>query len=335
MVPFKNKNLFFHSLRILIALVFIISGILKILNTNKFISAINSFDLIPNSLQVPIGYLIITLEIILGLLILLNIRLNFSLKTIITILIIFTVFLIVKYSEGAEVSCGCFGDLSTGKISILNILRNFLLIIISIIVLSFKIQLSDKSKSNNTYKLIYANILSYGKTFFVVGLIFISVALAYQNRELKSKTAILLSEKNVISEGETAIAFNAKDLSGSQLRIFNSTTNNKKLLYIFSTHCQTCRINIPNWITLTEQVKNKDVDIFAVSIDSLTLVRKYINANPVNFKVYSSIDSLFLEKYKAYLTPQTILVDEDNKIVKVWVGLVTNFQAYSIFNRLK
>ena len=334
-VPFKNKHFIFHSFRILIALVFIISGIIKLLSAKDFISSINSFEVVPVSLQLPIGYLIIMLEIVLGVLILLNVKLNFSLKTIISILIIFTAFLIVKYSEGAEVSCGCFGDLSTGKISISNILRNLILIIVAIVVLSYNIKLGSKNKLQDTNKLVYNNFLFYGKTFFVVGLVFISVALAYQNRELKNKTAILLTEKNVINEGETATAFNAQDLNGNQLKMFNETTNNKKLLYIFSTHCKTCRINIPNWIDLTEQVNKKGIDIFAVSTDSLNLVREYIKTNPVNFSVYSSPDSLFREKYKAYLTPQTILINENNKIVKVWVGLVTSFQAYSIYNRLK
>jgi hypothetical protein len=119
-----------HILRILIGLVFILSGIAKLYPIEPF--EIIFVDLgISNWLFAPfIARLLIVFEIFLGL----SIIFNFWLKNIIyyltqSTLVFFTIYLFfLLFTQGNDVDCGCFGSL-LALTPIQSIVKNLLLII--------------------------------------------------------------------------------------------------------------------------------------------------------------------------------------------------------------
>lgn len=107
----KILRFFPPLLRILIGVIFLLSGILKLFPIEPF--ELNFIDLgIANWYTAPIiARLIISAEFFLGLMLIFGISLrNFTWNTTLLTLIFFTVYLFVQLvREGNDVNCGCFG----------------------------------------------------------------------------------------------------------------------------------------------------------------------------------------------------------------------------------
>jgi hypothetical protein len=77
-------------------------------------------------------------------------------------------------------------------------------------------------------------------------------------------------------------------------------------------------------LRLRLQVLNeKDVNVLAISLDSAIATRKFVLEKKPNFPIYWSNDDEFKKQFKAYVTPQTVLVDESGTVVENWKGILS------------
>lgn len=168
------------------------------------------------------------------------------------------------------------------------------------------------------------------------GLATIQIAfLAKQNRELKREIGVANSGQRVegLKPGDTLPAFNGINAVGMETRV--SYDEGDHLLFITSTKCQWCEKTVPTWKEIAETIKGKSVQAISISIDGKGEIESYINNRGLNFDVLNFPDASLLKVYKAFSTPQTILVKQGGRVEKVWMGMLSETTKKEILETLQ
>jgi uncharacterized membrane protein YphA (DoxX/SURF4 family) len=129
------KQYISFTIRLFLGSLFIISGISKILDINYTKLAIQNFDIIPISWIPFFAYLLLLTETLLGLVLILGLNIKISSFSIIILLSMFSIAVFQNLIRGESFDCGCFQLLFKDKISIITILRNFLLSILALLLI--------------------------------------------------------------------------------------------------------------------------------------------------------------------------------------------------------
>lgn len=130
MRDFINNKRFQLILRIILGLFLSFSGVAKIMDLSAFGRAVNSFGLLPSTWVVLVTITIPYLELVLGLMLLLNLYAKPAYVTALTMLIVFTALSAYKYFSGDISDCGCFGKLLQRKTDEKLLIENALLMVL-------------------------------------------------------------------------------------------------------------------------------------------------------------------------------------------------------------
>lgn len=154
------------------------------------------------------------------------------------------------------------------------------------------------------------------------GLATIQIAfLAYQNRELKLAItrAAAPPAPDRLKPGDQLAPFDAVG-EGRQTRV-SYDADARYLVLITSTKCQWCAKTLPAWKEIAAQAEGRGVRVVGISLDGEGEMEKYRRDNGLNFEVVNfPADPSVQASYKAYATPQTILVGRGGKVERVWPG---------------
>lgn len=127
----SNKYLLF-IFRIIIAIVFIYAGAEKISDPEAFAVSISNYKLLPTITVNLLAIYLPWLELVSGILLLLGISVKENSAIILSLLIVFTLGVIISLVRGLNIDCGCFGN--DNKIGLLKLFENLLLIIASVLL---------------------------------------------------------------------------------------------------------------------------------------------------------------------------------------------------------
>ncbi len=129
--------------------------------------------------------------------------------------------------------------------------------------------------------------------------------------------------------GKVAPNVIVKDIQGNW-RALHDVKSKYTLLYFWDSDCGTCRKETPQLYSYYEKVKDKDVEVFAVSIE---LIRKnwetFIDENKLNDWINCIDDkeeSNFRSVYNIKGTPIIFLLDAEKKIVAKRLNVEQTFQ---------
>lgn len=114
--------------RLLIGILFIVSGFTKLFALDRFVIAVYQFKLIP---EIIIPYFALTLPIVeylLGIILLLGMFIRQAVRLLQFLIITFVFAIIINLVRGNIVECGCFGDFIVEHIGFSILLRDFLLL---------------------------------------------------------------------------------------------------------------------------------------------------------------------------------------------------------------
>ena len=252
------------TFRFVLALILLFSGALKIIDLENFSLAIEKFNLLDKIFIPYITYLIPITEIIMGVFLIFNFKTYHTSIFSMYMISFFTAIVTAKIFEGADINCQCFGNLSDGKIDWSTIIRNIGIIIIGLIVAmtSFKekpekelnLTKSIRGKFNNNFLVLFKNLV-FSLVFFFLAVQ--SIILAMQNRELKDIVDTLAMDKDILAINDTVNTTTVINLDNELMELNFETTDSLSLIFIISTKCEPCRLNLPGWSQLTEKVKNK------------------------------------------------------------------------------
>ncbi|MBL1211920.1 MAG: DoxX family membrane protein [Ignavibacteriae bacterium] len=145
---FLLKNTYFLLIiRIILSIVFIISGIEKIANPSEFAQSIENYRLLPIFSINIFAIFLPWLELIAGMLLLFGIKIRENSMLITSLMMLFTTAVIIAIFRNLDIDCGCFGTLAAQKVGFRKVLENSVLICIGFILLFSKVQSSIELKN--------------------------------------------------------------------------------------------------------------------------------------------------------------------------------------------
>jgi uncharacterized membrane protein YphA (DoxX/SURF4 family) len=223
-------------LTIILGVVFITSGLAKLISVDFFEQFLYSFKILNLNSAIILARLIIGTEIIIGLLYFQRINIQLLSYITLVLLFIFTGFIILIEITNYNDNCFCFGTLIqlSNKISII---KNAILSIIIIFVLKMDLKKSIKFKSK---KIIISILLGLGLSF---GIYFPISLFGKTNDATYCKPCF----KNFIAS--------------------NQLSNKKIVVCFFSNKCKYCQLAAKKISVISEKAKNQN-DILYVFWDS-------------------------------------------------------------------
>jgi hypothetical protein len=122
-----------------IALVLLFSGISKVIDPENFLKVLNvTLSFLGENIIVLIATLLPVFEIALGIMLILNVKVEETLIAVLLLFVAFTVFAIYGTIMGFNIDCGCFGSNISSEFGAGMVVRNIVLLIVSILVYNLK-----------------------------------------------------------------------------------------------------------------------------------------------------------------------------------------------------
>lgn len=132
------------------------------------------------------------------------------------------------------------------------------------------------------------------------------------------------------SNRKPAPDFTLKDSNGAAVKL-SDYKGKVVLLNFWATWCGPCKIEIPWFIDFEQQYKDKGFAVLGVAMDDegWEVVKPYLAARKVNYRVLLGDDSVSQLYGGIDSLPTTFILDKDGNIASVHVGLVgkDNYQS--------
>jgi len=152
-------------------------------------------------------------------------------------------------------------------------------------------------------------------------LLLTNVALFLQNIELKAKMGGH-GDAGFLQPGDSVPMLRGIGMSGEDIAIrYGPTVAEQTLLLVFAPGCSWCARNMGNWEAIVRAAEARRFRVVAVSTYNFE-VAKYVTQHPFlrRLPVIAEIDARDLLAYKLRSTPQTLVIDRNGVIKKVWLG---------------
>ena len=126
------------------------------------------------------------------------------------------------------------------------------------------------------------------------------------------------------SQRRAAPNFELKDADGQTVKL-SDYRGKVVLLNFWATWCGPCKIEIPWFIDFETRYKDRGFAVLGVAMDDegWEIVRPYLEAKKVNYRVVIGNDRLATLYGGVESLPTTFLIDREGKIASVHVGLVS------------
>ncbi len=106
---------------------------------------------------------------------------------------------------------------------------------------------------------------------------------------------------------------------------FDSSDQNDKVLLVnfWATWCAPCRVEIPDLITLQEELGSEDFNVIGISLDTdePSFVREFVDAMEINYPILLDDGEVAEAFGGVYALPTTFVVDKKGKITHRTIGL--------------
>ncbi|HKS08766.1 MAG TPA: redoxin domain-containing protein [Pyrinomonadaceae bacterium] len=187
------------------------------------------------------------------------------------------------------------------------------------------------------------------KSWLPIGLILllglINVLLIKQNLDLRKQLAAggrtLDLTTNVLKPGDVVAAVTAKDLDGHPYQLEYKKDGRHRLLLFFSPNCPYCQQQSPLWRDLLDHVDKDRFNVVGVVSDREDRQSVAAHAEGAGyFKTKTPLPVIFFDNeslgsYKLTATPTTLLIDEDGKVERAWVGKWDDSRVMEVAAALK
>jgi peroxiredoxin len=155
----------------------------------------------------------------------------------------------------------------------------------------------------------------------VLTLLVLNVSFIIQNRNLRSLTTVT-KRSMVLKEGTIVPALSGLDLNGNKINLNYQDDPRKAIMLVFSPRCALCTENMPNWQSIAQSIDPKLYRIMAVSTTSDGVKEYVAKSGFPNVPIISDVEPRSRVTYEMNVTPQTILIDSQGRVEKIWVGLI-------------
>ena len=170
----------------------------------------------------------------------------------------------------------------------------------------------------------------------IMSLLFLSnIGLIYQNLNLRSQLTGKLPK--TLLPNDTAVAFSALSLDGTNTAISYKQKGTKKIFFYFSSSCPYCNEQFPTWNQLRTAVDNTKYEVFGLTSEreNVEKLKNYLKKEDATSLLTLKLPQNIEKEYKLSLTPTTVIISENGIVEKIWVGKwddKTKKEAYSYLN---
>jgi len=115
--------------------------------------------------------------------------------------------------------------------------------------------------------------------------------------------------------------FSLKDLSGSEIKL-TDFRNRVVLINFWATWCPPCREEMPDFISLYEQYKDRGLEIVGISMDwgPERVLPGFIKENNINYRILLGSEEVYSLYGGVNVIPTTFLLDKEGNIRKKYLG---------------
>ncbi|NMC98620.1 MAG: methylamine utilization protein [Bacteroidales bacterium] len=138
----KSVSILFSASFYFLIAILLFSGISKVLDPRPMLETIKAVINVREELQIAAATLLPVLEITLGVMLLLRIRVKETLIAVTILFLLFFLFSVYGTVIGLENDCGCFGNAVDSSFGIGMVIRNFLFLSLALLML---IKIENKS----------------------------------------------------------------------------------------------------------------------------------------------------------------------------------------------
>lgn len=157
-------------------------------------------------------------------------------------------------------------------------------------------------------------------TIITLALLAVNGLLIFQNLKLKAQLDELSPKE--IKAGNRLAPFIAKDLNGNRFAVNYNDGNAKRVLLYFHPTCGFCKKQMPYWrelVSKADPAKYK-IDLITTETDTDS-IKKYLDTYNINSWETFSIKKEDADKAELSGTPITVVLDDNGKVEKVWIGM--------------
>jgi uncharacterized membrane protein YphA (DoxX/SURF4 family) len=121
-------NVVVGLVRIALGLTLLAAGVSKARDRTNFLETLEGFDIVPGLLRSPASWLIPTVEIAVGSLLVVGVAHKLTAAVSLIMIAVFSVGLLIQMARGRLADCGCFGSVFTHTTGTIALLRNAVLV---------------------------------------------------------------------------------------------------------------------------------------------------------------------------------------------------------------
>jgi len=282
-------------IRLIFSLIYIASAVLKILDFEYFKYTLTSYNILPSNIIAILSFLIITVELVLGIMILFNISYECAVLGGIILMILFVMFDLWSIIYSKDWVCSCFGSIFNTKITYLTLFRNIVFCITGIAALFNPTKyLSFDEFSNKQISLVVFISILLGVFGFIYN---------------DSKYKIINVEAGIRME-----LFNFKDLNNYYVDLINREQSYLVIFAFSLKDCPKCLLEAHFWNKISKEYGDKIKVIGIADCTEKHLLRLFVEHKRINFPVCYDSSGSFSAKYK-YDSPVRIILDKDNYVI--------------------
>lgn len=129
--------------------------------------------------------------------------------------------------------------------------------------------------------------------------------------------------------------FSLKDLRGEEISL-SDYSGKVVFLNFWATWCGPCRYEIPGFVELYKQYKDKGMAIIGISLDKFgsDLVLRFAERYKINYPVVMSTTKIIKDYELGPYIPMTIIVDQEGKIRHRHIGYLNKEALKNYFLKL-
>lgn len=131
---------------------------------------------------------------------------------------------------------------------------------------------------------------------------------------------VLLFAASIYAQSKTLPDFKLESINGEKVSLHQLLQKGPVYLNFWALWCVPCRAELKALQSIYEQMKDKNVSIVAINIDSprsSSKVKSFISGMKYSFQVLMDTNQEAFQKFGGSNLPFSLLIDKDGKIVKI------------------
>ena len=135
-----------------------------------------------------------------------------------------------------------------------------------------------------------------------------------------------------IQQGSYVPPFRAVAVSGDSVAIGEPPLGTRQVLFLLNSACPFCRATLPRWKEIATKLATPSftsvrAEVVGLTTDSLSVAERYSKANQPGFPVVVLPTSNLKSLYRAYVVPQTVILDQEGRVVFARHGVISTSEA--------